>query len=196
MIGKKRYSLLEAFWILVRALAYLPQFHHVTSKGILRSDCKERIMLAVTEVNGCALCSYAHTQMALEAGLSPDEIKQLLAGEQATIPKEELPAILFAQHCADQRGKPSKQAIKRIIEVYGKNQANAIYAATCIIMAGNTYGIPFGSLKSRINGYKAGIDARSSVLYEVLMLLSLILYLPLGVICAILYCIFFRRGKF
>jgi AhpD family alkylhydroperoxidase len=38
-------------------------------------------MLAVTEVNGCEMCSYAHTKMALEAGLSNDEIQQMLAGD-------------------------------------------------------------------------------------------------------------------
>ena len=34
----------------------------------------ERIMLAVTEVNGCAVWSYAHTKMALEAGMTNEEI--------------------------------------------------------------------------------------------------------------------------
>lgn len=30
----------------------------------------ERLMLAVTEVNGCAVCSYAHTRMALREGIA------------------------------------------------------------------------------------------------------------------------------
>jgi len=29
---------------------------------------KERIMLAVTHVNGCAMCSFVHTKIALDSG--------------------------------------------------------------------------------------------------------------------------------
>ncbi|MFC0273464.1 carboxymuconolactone decarboxylase family protein [Metabacillus herbersteinensis] len=32
-------------------------------------------MLAVTEVNGCEFCSYSHTKIALEQGMSQEEIK-------------------------------------------------------------------------------------------------------------------------
>jgi len=41
----------------------------------------ERIMLAVTQVNGCRLCSYAHTKIALENGLEQNEISALLSGD-------------------------------------------------------------------------------------------------------------------
>lgn len=35
-------------------------------KKIVNKDFVERLQLAVTEVNGCAACSYAHTYMALK----------------------------------------------------------------------------------------------------------------------------------
>ena len=56
----------------------------------------ERIMLGVTEVNGCEVYSYAHTKMALEQGMAAEEIQQLLAGYADEIPVEEMPAYLFA----------------------------------------------------------------------------------------------------
>ncbi len=85
-------------------------------------------MLAVTEVNGCALCSYYHTRVSLENGMSAEEIKRMLGGEFADAPEAELSAILFAQHYADTRGKPSKEAWARILDVYGETGA---YGVSC-----------------------------------------------------------------
>ncbi len=36
----------------------------------------ERLMLRVTEVNDCALCSYAHSKRALESGMTSEEIQK------------------------------------------------------------------------------------------------------------------------
>jgi len=75
---------------------------------VMSSEFIERIMLAVTEVNGCEVCSYAHTKIALEQGMSEEEIGKLLSGDTEDIPAEEAPAIFFAQHYADTRGNPSR----------------------------------------------------------------------------------------
>ena len=48
----------------------------------------ERIMLGVTQVNGCLLCSYAHTKMALELGMKEKQIEELLDGELGNVPLE------------------------------------------------------------------------------------------------------------
>lgn len=39
-------------------------------------------MLAVTQVNGCRYCSYVHARMALQAGLSEQEIRTVLMPPQ------------------------------------------------------------------------------------------------------------------
>ena len=69
----------------------------------------ERLQLAVTEVNGCAACSYQHTQMALEQGMSNEEITSFLSGDGSFTKPEEAKAIMFAQHFADSRGFPKKE---------------------------------------------------------------------------------------
>ncbi len=48
----------------------------------------ERIMMAVTEVNGCRYCSYFHTQVSLRAGLKKDEIRRILEGDFEGAPQE------------------------------------------------------------------------------------------------------------
>ncbi|MGM0384652.1 MAG: carboxymuconolactone decarboxylase family protein [Actinomycetota bacterium] len=48
-------------------------------RGLMDGRAVERIMLAVTEVNGCPACSWAHTRMALREGMSGEEISALMA---------------------------------------------------------------------------------------------------------------------
>ncbi len=68
-------------------------------------DFKERLMLAVTEVNGCPMCSYFHVEQALKSGMDDSQIKNLLSGSLENVPDEEVKAILFAQHYAEKKGK-------------------------------------------------------------------------------------------
>ncbi len=63
-------------------------------------------MLAVTEVNGCDICSYAHTKVALEAGMSSQEIQNMLGGIIDDVPLKEVHGIMYGQHYANARGNP------------------------------------------------------------------------------------------
>lgn len=123
----------------------------------------ERIMLAVTEVNGCALCAYGHARFALDAGLRPDEVRNLLGGVEADVPDRELPAIAFAQHYADTRGHPDPEAMGRLVQVYGEQEALGVLGAARMIMWGNATGIPVSSLLARLRGRP---DPASSLRYE------------------------------
>ena len=104
---RKLYSVRESYRIYcegIRTVKYLTK----AKKGKeLSPEFIERIMMSVTEVNGCAICSYAHTKMALEIGMSSKEIQNILSGVMDDIPPDEIPGIIFAQHYADSRGKPS-----------------------------------------------------------------------------------------
>ncbi len=110
----------------------------------------ERLQLAVTEVNGCAACSYQHTQMALAQSMSNEKINSFLSGSDDYTKEEEAKAIMFAQHFADSRGFPKNYAYKAIEEEYGKKDANVILSAVQAIIAGNMYGILFSTFLSRL----------------------------------------------
>ncbi len=58
----------------------------VMSGTLISPAFRERLMLAVTAVNGCRYCSYFHTGEALKSGLSQEEISRLLSGESAAYP--------------------------------------------------------------------------------------------------------------
>ncbi len=72
--GRKLFSLKEYYRIVCLAFFSANNLQVVRKNKTLSEHFMERIMLAVTEVNGCPLCSFAHTKMALESGMSNEEI--------------------------------------------------------------------------------------------------------------------------
>ena len=49
----------------------------------------------MTEVNECAICSYAHTKRALETGMTNDEIQDMLNGIMDNVPAEEVAGVML-----------------------------------------------------------------------------------------------------
>lgn len=146
----------------------------------------ERIMLAVTEVNDCTICSYAHTKKALESGMSNEEIQKILSGIIEDLPTNEVAAVMFAQHYADTRGNPTRESWERIIEIYGISKANGILGSIRSIMIGNAYGIAWSSFFNRLRNRP---DQRSNLLYELSMILGTIL-IPISIIHALISDLF------
>ena len=174
--GKRLFSVWELYQIMTLAFRSIPLLKKAKAAGKMNKAFLERIMLAVTEVNGCAMCSYYHTKVALEEGFSAEEIRAMLGGSFADVPQKELSGVLFAQHYADQRGKSAHESWERITQEYGETGAYGILAVTRMIMMGNAVGIPSGSFLLRFRG-KA--DPRSNVFYELMMMLATVAFLPL-----------------
>ncbi len=180
---KRKFNLFELY----RSFVYVPRamsklIDNKKSK-LVDSHFIERLQLAVTEVNGCAACSYQHTQMALEQGMSNEEITSFLSGDGSFTKPEEAKAIMFAQHFADSRGFPKETTYDSIVTEYGKKQARIILSASQVMIAGNMYGIPFSAFLSRLQGkpYKG-----SSLFYELGMLVVGIIILPIAIIHGVL----------
>ena len=106
----------------------------------LDAGFRERLMLAVTAVNGCRYCSYAHARQALVAGIDEAEVSTLLAGTVDHSPAHELPALLYAQHWAETRGEVEPAARDRLLEAYGHETVNAIELSLRTIQMGNLMG--------------------------------------------------------
>lgn len=170
--GKKLYSVQESYWIFFKGIRTMKYMLKAKKSNELSQKFIERIMLAVTEVNGCAICSYAHTKRALESGMNNEEIQKMLSGIMDDVPADEIAAVMFAQHYADTRGNPTLESWQRIVEIYGISKAKGILGSTCMIMIGNTYGIPWSSFFNRLRGRP---DPRSSIFYELSMMFGTIL---------------------
>ncbi len=190
--GRSLYSLGESYIITFKAFDSIRMLRSAKKKGLLSQQFIERIMLAVTEVNGCEVCSYAHTKMALEAGMSSEEIKNMLAGTNEEAPAEEMPGIMFAQHYADYKGKPTKDSWNRLVEIYGLEKASGILSAIRIIMLGNAYGIPWSSF---FNRFKGKGDKRSNIFYELAMMIASIIFIPIALLHLLLSKLFGKTAK-
>lgn len=139
----------------------------------------QRIHLAVTEVNGCPVCSYEHTKMALKKGMSNEEISSFLSGEKSYIQPYEAKAIAFSQHYADSEGFPKLYAYQSIEKEYGVEEAKIILAAIQVMMVGNMYGLPYSAFRARLKG-RAYAD--SSIVYELSMIIIGGLLLPIAIL--------------
>ena len=181
MVFKKRYSVPELYRILVKGLRALPRLLSARMSGLVSARLAERIMLAVTEVNGCEVCSYAHARMALEMGLGAEEVRSLLAGNTGAVPADEAIAIAFAQQYADSRGSPSRESWQRLVKTYGTTKARGILGAARVMMIGNAYGIAWSAFTSRLRGRPV---AKSSLSYELVMLFSVLVHPPVALVHA------------
>ncbi|MBJ2175686.1 carboxymuconolactone decarboxylase family protein [Aureibaculum sp. A20] len=180
---KNKFGLREMY----RAFVFVPRamikmIENSKSKRV-DTDFVKRLQLAVTEVNGCAICSYGHAKMALRLGMSGKEINSFLGGDKHFIKPKEAIAILFAQHYADSRGYPKKYAYDAIIKEYGEQEARIILSVVQIITVGNMLGIPFSAFQSRLKGkpYKD-----SSLFFEIGTLIISIFLLPIAFIHGVL----------
>ncbi len=118
---------------------------------------RERLMLVVTAVNRCRYCSFAHTRMALAAGVTNAEIVQILDQTFSDCPPDEAPALAYAQHWAETGAAPDPAARERLSCEYGALRAEAIEAVLRMIRAGNLLGNTFDYLLFRLSGGRLGL---------------------------------------
>jgi AhpD family alkylhydroperoxidase len=111
---------------------------------------RERLMLAVTQVNDCRYCAYFHAQQALLTGLSDPEIRALQDGILDHSPAEELPALLYAQHWAEADGHPDPRVRARVLDIYGADTLEAIELSMRLIRMGNLTGNTWDYLLYRV----------------------------------------------
>ncbi|WP_178985548.1 carboxymuconolactone decarboxylase family protein [Winogradskyella helgolandensis] len=180
---KNKFNLREMY----RATVYMPRaiikMIENSKSQFIDIDFAKRLQLAVTEVNGCAVCSYGHAKLALRQGMSGKEISSFLSGKDHFIKPVEAKAIMFAQHYADSRGYPKKFTYDAIVSEYGKKQALIILSIIQIMTIGNMFGIPFSAFQSRLKGkpYKD-----SSLVAELGLLIAGICLIPIAIIHGVL----------
>jgi AhpD family alkylhydroperoxidase len=152
------------------------------NKSVMNKKLKERIMLAVSEVNGCAMCSYVHTKLALQVGIDNEEIKNIIKGDIEGIPEEDVPAVLFAKNFAFNHEVIDPALYNKIAELYGEDKANAIIHVCNIITMTCAMGINLKLLKNRIL-LKPGKG--SKFFNEIMIPLSTIVLFPVAIIAGL-----------
>ncbi len=129
--------------------------------GSLDPAFRERLMLAVTAVNGCRYCSYYHARQALVVGIPSEEADALAAGVMDGCPPEQLPAVLYAQHWAESDARPDPMARQRVVDLYGAQTMEAIELALHTIRMGNMAGNTFDYVLHRLSFGRWNVDPRT-----------------------------------
>jgi len=154
--SRQHYATLQQLWADV---AWLARHRHQLrqARRTLSPAFRERLMLAVTAVNRCRYCSFAHTYAALAAGVPKHEITQLLGGTPGAGPVNEAVALAYAQHWAETSGRPEPAARARLQETYGSAAADAVDVVLHMIRVGNLLGNTADYLLYRISGGRLGL---------------------------------------
>lgn len=161
------------------ALSNFSDLRKSRKTGNVSKVFSEKIMLAVTQVNGCRYCNYLHTKNAINAGTSEEEISTMLNGEFGDIGNDESLALMFAQHYADSDGVPDLETYEHFVQHYGMQKATDILANIRVIMAGNIHGIALDALLRRLKGEKMKGSKLSN---ELGIFLGIIVMIPIAVI--------------
>lgn len=150
MTHQRLFSIREHFTLMKRAACGLRYNRINKAKKAMNKQRRERIMLAISEVNGCAMCSYVHTKLALQAQMTPDEIKEILSGELAHVPEQDVLAVLFAKDFAASHEVIDSASYRKIQDFYGTDGARAIVCASHVITMTTSMGISLALLKDRL----------------------------------------------
>ena len=110
-------------------IAHSDAFVEAQLNPVISKPFSESVSLAISQVNGCKLCSYTHAKNALKAGMTDEEVEFLLSGGFDNAPKEQLEALLFAQHYADTNGHPNKEAMQKLTDTYGEEKKKILRRA-------------------------------------------------------------------
>jgi AhpD family alkylhydroperoxidase len=116
------------------------RLRQISRKKLVSRTFQERLMLAVTAVNGCRYCSWFHTRQALRSGLAPEEIRGLLAGDAADCPVDEAVGVAYAQHWAESDAHPDPEAVDQLQQTYGPQKTEAIHLILRMIRMANLWG--------------------------------------------------------
>jgi len=139
---KRYYSSWRAFWQdLLYLLSHRNQIKGALREGSISPAIRERLMMAVTEVNDCRYCRTFHVQQAYQVGLSEQEVQTYLSGIiPEDIPPEEKLAVSYAKYWAENDAQPDLESQNKIREAYGEEGFDAIQIILRMIRMGNLLG--------------------------------------------------------
>ena len=156
---RRLYTCFGDFWWDIRfIMRNRPKLKLAMRGDMISKKFRERLMLMVTEVNGCRYCSYYHAKEALKAGISDDELEFLMAGAIPTnTPKDEIQALLYAQHWAEANSHPDPEIQQKLMDTYGIEKSNAIEMVLRVIRVGNLSGNLWDYILYRISFGRWGL---------------------------------------
>jgi AhpD family alkylhydroperoxidase len=139
---RRYYRRLGSFWTDLRyLLSNRDEIKNTMHSERVTTAFRERLMLAVTEVNQCRYCRSFHIGQAKQVGIPIDEITEYLKGDiPEVIPEEQKLAVCYAEHWAETGANPDLDYIEQVRETFGEDGFQTISIVLRMIWIGNLMG--------------------------------------------------------
>ncbi len=156
-------------------IIHTPQIVAALHDEAIGKAFQEKIMTVVTAINGCTYCTWFHARVAVESGISEDELKNLFNLQfNADADPHEIPALLYAQHFAETNRNPAPEMTEKLVAFYGEKTALHIILFIRMIYFGNLSGNTWDAVMSRLKGKPA---RNSSIFFEMFFFLFAFLFM-------------------
>ena len=155
---KRTYQGLGEAWEDYRFIIKRRSLIRKTMKKLISPAFRERLMLVVTQVNGCRYCRTFHVRGAAKVGITNSELIELLAGQIPTnAPEEERPALIYASYWAESGAQPDPEHVRELEDIYGEGKAAAIHVVLRMIRMGNLLGNTVDYILYRLTFGRVGV---------------------------------------
>lgn len=149
---KRTYGFRSFFHDASKVMKNSHQIRKVMKSRRISEQFRERIMLAVTAVNDCIYCEWAHTKAALKYGCTEEEIVAIKESDFGSCDPDEIIALAFAQHYTETKGNPTDEARDKFVGQYSDQKVNDIMLLIQMITMGNLLGNTIEAFGSRFKG--------------------------------------------
>jgi AhpD family alkylhydroperoxidase len=126
-------------------------------KRKISASLREKIFLAVSSVNDCRYCKWAHSHWAMAQGVALEEVNEILGHQSEALEAkdaDEAAAILFAQHYAEHLDQIDPESIENLRKHYSDDQVAEIIAYVRFItftnLTGNTVDVFFDRIRTNL----------------------------------------------
>jgi AhpD family alkylhydroperoxidase len=117
---------------------------------------REKIMVAVAEVNGCRFCSFAHREWALDEGVSEAELAQLEGMRPGDFDRRTWLAVTYARSlAAEDFGSVDPSLVRELAENFSEEEQGDIEVVARAMAVANRSANTLDALSARRNGNPA-----------------------------------------
>ena len=181
--NKRTYTLSTFFKDFFTVMKKSSAIRDSMNSGRISDKFREKIMLAVTSVNGCRYCEWGHTKSALESGCTEEEIEEIMINDFGSCDPDEVIALAFAQNYANSKGDYAEESWNKLVETYGEQKAEDILLSIQMITVGNLLGNTVDGFLSRFKGKP---PEAGSLLFELFLIFIFIIFSPLILVVMII----------
>lgn len=148
------YTVRELFKDLGSVLRRVPALLSIWLGGRLPRELREKVIVAVAQVNSCRMCEHAHSRMALEAGVTDAELAALENMDESAFDRSDWLAISYARERTKAGFAPvandaSQQAL---LEAIGSQTAGDVEDVARVMTVANRIANTLNALSDRRRG--------------------------------------------